>query len=764
MLKVISAIYSCGSFIEKKLFAKVFDLSLSSIDRLEELGLIHWDADAWNPHPLLNEIAESEPAITDVDQEKAIEYWYRQLKPKREKRKLDFWIGTSTLLVVLICLIFYFLPTPPHHIVNLRQTHPDFVGREAYLNQLKSICLKSKKSPSIAVLWGEAGIGKSEIAIAFANEYARHFRVIGWIDSETDESYAASFYTLAKLLEIPVDKETDVVRKVHHYLETENKAQPWLLILDNAEQNRALPAIGKGSVIVTTQNRTHWPLQNCIEVTSFQENEATDLFKKITHNSLQNHELIKELEFFPLTLNLAAHYIAEIPDMNEELYLKLLSQKELELISSMPENIRYPHTLLSSWNLKASELAEKNSAVLEWLHFCSYLCPSGIPSCWIEPWLADREKGKDSFELKIRSGNILRTLVSHSLMRFEKQTHTLSLHRLKQDVMKKDRYSQKDIIDQIAQFLISRSEKIEKIYEKEKTLSQWDHLREWEPHVTWFLNHCETSLSKEKEASLQNLLANWKFIKGDYQAAQPYHEQALERRIELFGEAHPQTIISMNNLATVLWENGQLAKSKELFTKALTASRKLYPEEHIDDTIAMNNLGWVSWEMGEFQEAKTLLKQSLLTSKKLRACDPDFLQVANDFIQELDDSAALSDSERATMRALFLRHAGLWVAEVEGNPNKSIGYFKESLELLQQTLPENDPRIAIALGSLGISCNRAGQNQEGQYYLSEALKIQRLVLGDEHPETAKSYANLAISFLNLEKSQKALEYHQKALD
>lgn len=853
MKKIMSAIYACGCYLDKELFAEVFQLSLSSIALIEQLGLVHWEMDAWVPHPIFYEIAESE--LISVQKEKVLEYWYRQMAetPDRtqaaanlissvkylgyenkgdpylkiafrallrdKKDHLDLFIDgaqifqflsemteaskflaeilsdlkrtdlahmlpqakpkkrkklyLTSLVCILSVLLILFLQNPFFSpmplIVNMKNTHPDFVGRESYLAQLEEICLKWKPTPPIAILWGEAGIGKSEIAIAFANLYAKQFKLLCWINSETEESYATSYDNLAQLLKIPVDSEKDLIQEVHHYLENEKSVQPWLLIFDNASKQTKFPSKGKGSIIVTTRNQTLWHSCSFIEIGPFQENEAIGLLKKITNNpeSAQTRSLASKLDFFPLTLNLAAHYIAERPEMTEELYLNLISKNIIDLIFSMPLDACYPTPLLSSWNIIAGELAEKHPEALLWLHFCSYLCPSGIPSSWVEKWLTDIQKEIDPFKVKILSCNILRALVNKCLMRFDKNTHTLSLHYLKQDVMKKDRHFPKGTADQVAQFLTSYSENMGKIYEGKINPHSGINLREWETHAAWFLSNYSSECSKEKVADLQNLLGNWKYLRGNYKAAQSYHEQALKNRIELFGEEHAQTTISMNNLAMILWENGQFAESKELFSRASTVLKKISKEHHLDTIITLNNLGWVSWEMGEFQEARALLNQSLQLSKKLEACDPDFLQTVSDFLQFLDEEAKIGnipDIEKTIKRALFLRYAGLWVAEVEGNPTKALGYFQKSLELLKTILPEEDPRIAIAYGSTGISLNRAERSDEGQHYLSKALELQKKTLGEEHPETAKTYANLAISFNNLGNYQQALEHHLKGLE
>ena len=58
----------------------------------------------------------------------------------------------------------------------LKNIHPDFVGREKYLKDLETICLKNRdEALPVTVLWGDGGVGKSETAVAFGNLYAENF-------------------------------------------------------------------------------------------------------------------------------------------------------------------------------------------------------------------------------------------------------------------------------------------------------------------------------------------------------------------------------------------------------------------------------------------------------------------------------------------------------------------------------------------------------------------------------------------------------------
>jgi len=73
--KAISAVYSCGIFIDGELFCQVFNVNLTA---LEELGLIFYENGSWHPHESLIEIAETEQLKVEEDLAKT--YWFEQLK------------------------------------------------------------------------------------------------------------------------------------------------------------------------------------------------------------------------------------------------------------------------------------------------------------------------------------------------------------------------------------------------------------------------------------------------------------------------------------------------------------------------------------------------------------------------------------------------------------------------------------------------------------------------------------------------------------
>ena len=145
------------------------------------------------------------------------------LSPPSNKKASSSKFFMISLIIVLMAMGSWFFTksSDPTRIIHLKETHADFIGREEYLKSLEEICLQKKTDVPVAVLWGEGGIGKSEIAIAFANKHLKRFAIIYWIDCATEESYRESYYQLAGSLNIPLNQKEgllELVQKVHRQL------------------------------------------------------------------------------------------------------------------------------------------------------------------------------------------------------------------------------------------------------------------------------------------------------------------------------------------------------------------------------------------------------------------------------------------------------------------------------------------------------------------------------------------------------------------
>lgn len=110
----------------------------------------------------------------------------------------------------------------------------NFRGRDTFLARLHQ-ALTSKPVARAQAIVGQAGVGKTEIAIEYAYRHAADYEVVWWLRAE---ALASDYGSLARDLKLPekeISNQNVVVKSVQQWLGQNAK---WLLIFDNA-QNQA---------------------------------------------------------------------------------------------------------------------------------------------------------------------------------------------------------------------------------------------------------------------------------------------------------------------------------------------------------------------------------------------------------------------------------------------------------------------------------------------------------------------------------------------
>ena len=78
----------------------------------------------------------------------------------------------------------------------------------------------------------------------------------------------------------------------------------------------------------------------------------------------------------------------------------------------------------------------------------------------------------------------------------------------------------------------------------------------------------------------------------------------------MLGAGHPETLVTIADLALMYKNYGQPEGAEPLYLEVLAGRRKLLGEEHPDTLIIMNNLGALYSTQRRFAEAEPLLAQS----------------------------------------------------------------------------------------------------------------------------------------------------------
>jgi serine/threonine protein kinase len=127
-------------------------------------------------------------------------------------------------------------------------------------------------------------------------------------------------------------------------------------------------------------------------------------------------------------------------------------------------------------------------------------------------------------------------------------------------------------------------------------------------------------------AAMQNRLGLSLLGLGEAALAVDVFQKALDTRKAKLGPDHPDTLKSMNNLATAYQDSGQLAKAVTLHEDTLKKRKAKLGPDHPDTLSSMNNLADAYAVSGQLAKAVPLLEQSLQKYKaKVGAEHPETL-------------------------------------------------------------------------------------------------------------------------------------------
>ena len=155
-----------------------------------------------------------------------------------------------------------------------------FVERDSLLQELDThlydAARSQVKSPTIVLLVGGKGVGKTQLALEYCHQAHSlgQFRTVFWINAASTENLCLGLESIAATVRQTTEgSRVEKIDFVKNFLG--DRWHPWLLILhhyDHATVNRVmdyLPTRGYGAIILATCNRSANSLGKVIEVSKF---------------------------------------------------------------------------------------------------------------------------------------------------------------------------------------------------------------------------------------------------------------------------------------------------------------------------------------------------------------------------------------------------------------------------------------------------------------------------------------------------------------
>jgi hypothetical protein len=485
--------------------------------------------------------------------------------------------------------------------------NPYFTGRQLFLAEVHARLTARDAERRRVVLTGLGGMGKTQLAVEHAYRQRADYDLVWWVRSEQSASLLGDYAALAGQPPLAADlrlaedaPQEAVAVAVRVWLERHRR---WLLVLDNVEEPAAvaglLPRSSTGHVLLTTQAETGWdPLADSLPVDVLAPTDAAGFLLARTKESgpparAAATTLATTLGGLPLAMEQAAAYIAASGTVTLAGYAELFATRALELLGR-GQPLGYQHTVATTWSLALQTLQEAEPAAVGLLNLAAFLAPDDQPQLLLathHDQLPEQLEATATDALAL--GDAVAALRRYSLVRVV--ADGMYVHRLLQTVIRAglDAEAERTWAATTVQLLRAG-------FPNPQEVTNWPECERLLPHALAATDHGQR-LEVESEQTLWLLAASAHYLwrRGQYPQAVTLQEEALAGRRRVLGDDHPDTLLSMSNLAVVLAVMGDLTAARELQEETVSAYRRVLGDHHPDTLRSMSNLAAIRRQLGE---------------------------------------------------------------------------------------------------------------------------------------------------------------------
>jgi len=170
-----------------------------------------------------------------------------------------------------------------------------------------------------AALYGMGGVGKTQLALAYAQRYRADYELGWWVPAETELGLVTALADLGA--DLGLSAELPPAELAAGTRDALGGLSGWLLIFDNAPDPAAvaeyLPGAGGGHVLVTSRDSAWQGIADPVPVDLLPQQEAVGLLLRRSGDPDQQAaaRLAEALGRLPLALEQAAAYAAHRADL-----------------------------------------------------------------------------------------------------------------------------------------------------------------------------------------------------------------------------------------------------------------------------------------------------------------------------------------------------------------------------------------------------------------------------------------------------------------
>jgi tetratricopeptide (TPR) repeat protein len=308
---------------------------------------------------------------------------------------------------------------------------PDFVGREAWLEKLREALARNDRAGVVAIQ-GLFGVGKSQLAIEYANRHANEYDLVWWVpcdEAEAAHGAMADLEARAGVADVAREPGNRDYTELFDVLQQRQRFARWLLIFDNANEPEDIKGLIPplpGDVIVTTRS-TRWEASGeLLELDVFDRAESIEFLRRRMgkFTEVAAHRLAEGVGDLPLILEHAVESRVAVDD-----YLDQLAFEPLALLDEQPAD--YHATIASVWQMAVDQIRAEAPDAHDLLRCLAFFGTDPVPRESLErgSYLANVSI-HGMLREPIRLAGAIGKLRRAGLLRINLGTRSLIMHRV----------------------------------------------------------------------------------------------------------------------------------------------------------------------------------------------------------------------------------------------------------------------------------------------------------------------------------------------
>ncbi|KGO78557.1 Tetratricopeptide-like helical [Penicillium italicum] len=674
-----------------------------------------------------------------------------------------------------------------------------FVGRNYELDEITRLLHPGHKSQRQRrlVLGGMGGIGKTQLAIAYAESGRGSYSSVFWLNAVSEAALKDSFRSIASLIfdveEPEVLEDKEIVRRVHQWLCTP-KNTGWLLIFDNYDDPAQFrienyhPPASHGAILVTTR-RPDLVSGSTLDIKPLQkiEDSLAILQTRSGRDDVQSDphakRLAKRLAGLPLALATAGTYLRQSRTFTFERYLQEY-EKRWNVDPRRPAKLlEYEErALYTTWDISYSRLEKEDPEAAKMLKLLAYF---DNQSLWYELFHAGLTDSSPEWLHEVITDDVN----FNGVMGVLAECYFLDVHQTS------DSWSMHNCVHDWT--LASLNKDIDATYYwyafdcvstsmKDKDQNEFSKLS-YSPlaaHATRLVQQrlCQDDVIyyiPPRRLAQASLIANLLRLQVLLLAGEQIYQRVLAGYEQGLGPDHISTLITVDNLGNLYQAQGKLDQAERMYQRALAGKEKALGPDHLSTLTTVNNLGLLYRDQGKLDLTEQMYQRALAGQEKALGPDHTSTLCTVDNLRLLyRDQGKLDLTEQMYQRALAGQEKALGPDHTstlctvdnlrllyrdQGKLDLTEQMYQRALAGQEKALGPDHTSTLCTVDNLRLLYRDQGKLDLTEQMYQRALAGQEKALGPDHTSTLCTVDNLRLLYRDQGKLDLTEQMYQRAL-